>query len=169
MRKTKSLKIKDLTNRINSIEDHFLKNEKETMESLPEEIVIDDKIPELLQTSDQEMENNVAETQVNCIDCDFVTNSEHSLKDHKAEKHKLKLNCEVCDFKAQTKNVLEIHLVTCEIYKCGKCEYKSRRLSSVKTHILKQHGKGDHTLNHLKMDRTNPNEGCNTFHSLNNL
>ena len=77
--------------------------------------------------------------------------------------------CEICEFKAQTKKVLEIHLVTCEIYKCGKCEYKSRRLSSVKTHILKQHGKGDHTLNHLKMDRTKVNEVCNTVHSLNTL
>ena len=99
--------------------------------------------------------------------CSF--SSEHDLKDHKAEKHKLALICEICDFKAQTKKVLEIHLVTCKIYKCGKCEYKSRCLSSVKTHILKQHGKGDHTLNHLKMDRTKVNEVCNSIHSLNTL
>ena len=111
--------IEDLTIRINSLEEHFLNNKKVTIENVLEEIVIGDEIPESLQTSDQENESNEVETQVNCTDCDFVTSSEHGLKDHKAEKHKLALNCEICDFKAQTKKVLEIHLVTCKIYNCG--------------------------------------------------
>ena len=99
-----------------------------------------------------------------CKECEFTTTSKHELEVHKGEKHKIALLCEICDFKAQKKSILEIHLATCELYKCSKCEFKSRRLSQVKTHTNKLHGSGDHFLHHLKTDRNNIYEVCSTVH-----
>ena len=79
----------------------------------------------------------------------------HELEVHKGEKHKIALLCEIFDFKAQKKSILEINLATCELYKCSKCEFKSRRVSQVKKHTNKLHGSGDQFLHHLKTDRNN--------------
>ena len=88
----------------------------------------------------------------------------HELEVHKGEKHKIALLCEIFDFKAQKKSILEINLATCELYKCSKCEFKSRRVSQVKKHTNKLHGSGDHFLHHLKTDRNNIYEVCSTVH-----
>ena len=90
-----------------------------------------------------------------CKECEFTTTSKHELEVHKGEKHKIALLCEICEFKAQKKSILEINLATCELYKCSKCEFKSRRVSQVKTHTNKLHGSGNHFLHHLKTDRNN--------------
>ena len=63
--------------------------------------------------------------------CEFETTSKPELKVHQ-------LNCEICDFKAVTQSELEVHVVTCELYRCTKCDFKSKRLSQVKTHLRKK-------------------------------
>ena len=128
-----------------------------------------DESSELLETSDPEKEMTEAELEFKCTKCEYVTTSEKGLKVHTTKTHTCSLNCEICDFKAQTEKVLEIHLFTCELYRCSKCEFKSRRLSQTKAHMQKQHGTGDHFLNHLKMDRIKTNEVCNTIHFLKDL
>ena len=96
--------------------------------------------------------------------CEFKTTSDHWMEVHNEKEHSNSLTCEICDFKAQKKSVLEIHLVTCELYKCSKCEFKSRRLSQVKTHVRKKHESSDHSLHHLKMDRDDPTKVSDTVH-----
>ena len=101
--------------------------------------------------------------------CEYATTSDQELKVHTAEKHSVSLICEICDFKAVKKSIIEIHLVTCELYRCSKCDFKSRRLSQVKTYTKNLHGSGDHFLYHLKADRNNPNEVCRTVHHFDDI
>ena len=129
------------------------------------EKVVAEKIPEVLKTH----EADISEVEIKCTECEFVTTSENGIKVHKAKKHTRVLQCEICDFKAQTLNVLQIHIVTCELYKCSKCDHKSRRLSQVKAHIPKHHGAGDYFLTHLKMSRDNPDEVCESIHYLKDI
>ena len=49
----------------------------------------------------------------------------------------------MCDFHAQNQKIIDIHLATCEIYKCGQCDYKTRKLSQVEVHIKHKNGSGD--------------------------
>ena len=77
------------------------------------------------------------ELKVKCTMCEYATTSDEELKVHTAEKHSVSLICEICDFKAVNKSIIQIHLVTCELYRCSKCDFKSRRLSQVKTHTKK--------------------------------
>ena len=48
--------------------------------------------------------------------------------------------------------MLELHLVTCEVYECGKCFIRVKNLSEMKKHIKKEHEDGKY-LHHLKIDR----------------
>ena len=133
------------------------------------ENVFPQKIPETPKTPQSEAEYEEAEVEIKCIECEFATTLQQGIKVHKAKQHTSALPCKICDFKAQTQNMLQIHLVTCELYKCSKCDHKSRRLSQVKAHIPKQHGTGDYFLTHLKMSRDDPSEVCETVHYLKDL
>ena len=65
---------------------------------------------------------NIADTSDKCLERIFA--EQIAFKEtgfSSTEKPKLALNCEMCDFKAQTKHFLKFHLVTCEINKYGKC------------------------------------------------
>ena len=155
--------IEDLTIRIIKLEERI-----ETKEILSENI-LPEKIPETPKTSESEIDITEAEVIIKCTECDFGTTSQHGIKVHKAKQHASAMPCKICDFKAQTQNMLQIHIVTCELYKCCKCDYKSRRLSQVKAHIPKHHGPGDYFLTHLKMSRDDPSEVCEAVHYLKDL
>ena len=161
--------IEDLTIKVKELEERTLKMEMVSVQMLDEKTDVIDERSEMIETVDPENQIIETESEFKCEKCDFVTSSEHGLKVHLTKKHTSSMNCQICDFKAQTQKVLEIHIVTCEIYKCSKCEFKSRRLSQTKAHMLKQHGAGENFLNHLKMDRNKPNEVCNTVPFLDSL
>ena len=125
---------------------------------------IDEKHSESLNSLDTETENIVK-----CEKCDFETISEHELKVHQEVNHSNSSYCEICNFKAQTKSDLEVHVFTCELYRCSKCEFKSRRLSQIKNHLRKEHGSVEQNFHHLKMDRNEQNKVCDTVHSLEDI
>ena len=96
-----------------------------------------------------------------CVDCDFVGASEQTMDVHYGKKHSDSFECGICDYKAESYEQLEIHLFTCEIFKCRYCEFSEKNLSEFKRHTVKEHSPGQfHTLFHYKMDRTNQNEVC---------
>ena len=120
-------------------------------------------------SSSEDEEDTTDKEVVKCKKCEFETTSEHGLKVHQEISHSTLLYCKICDLKAETQSELEVHVVTCELYRCSKCDFKSNRLSQVKTHLRTKHGSGDHTLQHLKMDRKDPNKVCDTVHSLEDI
>ena len=74
------------------------------------------------------------------------------------KEHTNNFECGICNYKSQSKEDLEVHLFTCEIYKCDKC------ISKIKKHKEKQHGiSANNNLHHVKMDRNNLIEVCDFF------
>ena len=63
--------------------------------------------------------------------------------------------CGLCNFKTDTLEKLELHLVSCEVYECETCEERTKLLKDMKTHIEIEHG-GLKKLYHIKMDRNDP-------------
>ena len=120
-------------------------------------------------TSSEDEEDTTDKEIFKCEKCEFETKSAHLLKVHQENNHSTLLCCKICDLNAETKSELEVHVVTCELYRCSKCDFKSNRLSQVKTHLRNKHGSGDHTLHHLKMDRNDPSKVCDTIHSLEDI
>ena len=62
--------------------------------------------------------------------------------------------CSLCEYRPESLENLELHLVTCEIYECNECFIRVKHLSEIKEHIQTEHDKGKY-LNHLKLDRKN--------------
>ena len=60
--------------------------------------------------------------------------------------------CTVCKLKHKSKEELDIHLLTCEIYVCSLCSYTHKRLSELKSHCKTKHTRNT-IIKHCKMDR----------------
>ena len=61
--------------------------------------------------------------------------------------------CNVCEIRLGNHEELNMHLLTCEIYKCFICDYKNKRLSELKTHIKSKHGDKKVSIQHFKMNK----------------
>ena len=53
------------------------------------------------------------------------------------------ISCGLCEHEAKDNEDLEIHLSTCEYYKCEKCSEKIWKFTSIKDHFLSKHGNSD--------------------------
>ena len=93
-----------------------------------------------------------------CQECEFSSNNRYSMHIHHGKKHSQTLHCGLCDFDSKTLENLDIHLFTCEIFKCMGCQLKEKTLSNIKKHIKECHPKGSEFFNHQKMDRVKINE-----------
>ena len=62
---------------------------------------------------------------------------------HAAKLHGDKFECRLCEHKAKDNDDLEIHLSTCEFYKCEECSEKICQFTSIKEHFLSKHGNSD--------------------------
>ena len=60
--------------------------------------------------------------------------------------------CGLCEVKVENFEKLEIHLTTCEVYKCGICFERIKILSDIKKHVKEEH-KDANYLHHIKLDR----------------
>ena len=61
------------------------------------------------------------------------------------------------EYRPESLEMLELHLVTCEMYECNDCYIRVKHLSEIKEHLQKEHEQGKY-LNHLKMDRNDANK-----------
>lgn len=116
--------------------------------------------------NDKEMKSHLVthsykKVEFKCVDCDFVGASDKTMEVHHGKHHSDVFECGICDYKAETLENLEIHLVTCEMFDCLYCDFTVKSLSEFKKHTTKEHNPGKyHALHHYKMDRTNQNEVC---------
>ena len=76
----------------------------------------------------------------------------HEKATHIREMHTFE--CNVCEFRSNNKEELDIHILTCEMYFCSLCGYKHKRLSEMKTHCKTKHTRNT-IIKHCKMDRNN--------------
>ena len=92
----------------------------------------------------------------NCEDCDFKSKTIETMEVHVGKCRTENFECGLCEYTGDTLEKLETHLVSCEIYECEECQFRSRFLKELKAHVEKDHGKVTN-IYHLKMDRNDPN------------
>jgi len=61
-------------------------------------------------------------------------------------------DCGLCECRLDTLEMLELHLVTCEVYECCSCFIRVKNLSEMKKHFKTEHKDGKY-LRHLKIDQ----------------
>ena len=80
----------------------------------------------------------IKERKLVVIKCNFKSNSNETLTVHIGKHHKVAdiINCGLCENNFETRENLEIHLNTCEIYRCSKCKKKETTLPNMKDHVI---------------------------------
>ena len=82
-----------------------------------------------------------------CNQCDFDTQFEETLKDHREARHKEpeseKHDCKECSFKSKTSEILRKHIEDThskdELYECNSCDFKSKDKEAIPIHIKENH------------------------------
>ena len=79
---------------------------------------------------------------------------------HNGKQHSDKLECGLCDLEVGNFENLELHLTTCEMYQCYKCEkrYKANKIWDLKKHIVDEHNIKNGLIEHLKIARNDCSE-----------
>ena len=68
-----------------------------------------------------------------CVDCEFVGTNEETMEVHIGKTHADIFECGLCGYEVETLEKLDIHLFTCEVYICSKCDFLEKSLSEVKS------------------------------------
>ena len=63
---------------------------------------------------------------------------------HHRKFHNIDFECGICDYK-------EPHLTTCEANLCCECNFRGRFNSSIRTHVIKEHGQENIKIMHAKL------------------
>ena len=104
-----------------------------------------------------------------CEECDFCGTNDASMEMHIGKVHSEKIECGLCDSVFDDMNGLELHLCTCEIYKCQCCA-KFKTLAQIKTHIVENHEPYSMVrIKHQKLKRDNPEEVSSRTHWSNDI
>ena len=99
------------------------------------------------------------EAKFKCEECEFIGENEYTMDVHNGKLHSDKFECGICEINTKGLEELELHLFSCEIYKChkdGDCNTKFKTLSEIKAHITADHIYSG--FEHLKLDRNFVNE-----------
>ena len=102
-------------------------------------------------------ENNACK----CNECDFTGKNAWTLQSHNGKVHSKNFKCGLCDFPAKDLETLNLHLITCEIYECNKCEHVAKKISSIKKHMHISKDCNSSTIHHVKIDRNDNEEADN--------
>ena len=88
---------------------------------------------------------------------------------HNGKVHSQNFECGLCDFPAKDLETLNLHLITCEIYECNKCEHVVKKISSIKKHMHISKDCNSSTIHHVKIDRNDNEEADNKEYEQNEL
>ena len=77
--------------------------------------------------------------QYQCEHSDFIGGEEIDMEVHIAKLHGDKFECGLCEYEATDLENLEVHLTTCETYKCELCGEVILQFVDIKTHIMAKH------------------------------
>ena len=71
-----------------------------------------------------------------CTECDFVGENDLTMDVHVGKYHADDFECGVCENNLEG---LEVHLQTCEKFKCRLCEMMGKTLGELKKHTKERH------------------------------
>ena len=74
---------------------------------------------------------------------------------HAGKLHSEIIQCGLCDYKTKDLANLETHLSTCEIY---ECYFRVSHIGDIKTHMVEKHESENIKILHGKLDRHNEEE-----------
>ena len=94
-----------------------------------------------------------------CEECDFCGTNKMTMEVHLGKMHSENFECGLCDTVAKDLESLELHLFTCETFKCECCGEKFKILSNLKSHIENDHQAETFIrVQHAKLRRENKEE-----------
>ena len=91
-----------------------------------------------------------------CEDCEFTSKTIETMEVHVGKCRTENFECGLCEYTADTLEKLETHLINCEVYECEECQYRTRFIKDIKSHIDKEYG-APKKLYHIKMNRNDKN------------
>ena len=92
--------------------------------------------------------------QYQCTMCNFSEYNEIGIEVHVGREHGDNFECGLCEYIAEDLENLDLHLLTCEVYKCNKCGNILKNLQDLKQHFLTEHENEKHkTTTHMKQSR----------------
>ena len=91
-----------------------------------------------------------------CEHCKHAFKNSETLAVHIGKNHTDNFKCGLCERFFETKENLEVHLNTCEVYQCTKCKKKELTMSDSKEHIIKDHDSENYIMvDNFKLSREN--------------
>ena len=95
------------------------------------------------------------EVNFKCTECEFFCEKDLEIKVHIGNKHSEQFECGLCDSVNKDLESLNLHLTTCERYKCTCCDKFFANLTEVRSHIENKHLKDTKylTIMHIKQTR----------------
>ena len=94
-----------------------------------------------------------------CEKCFFLCNSKESLDIHNGKEHTDNFECGLCENTFGTRENLDIHLNTCEIFRCTKCKKKETTLKNIENHVIDIHDSKSYLMiDNFKISRENVEE-----------
>ena len=107
--------------------------------------------------------------QFKCELCEFIGGDDLEMEVHAARMHGIKFECGLCDYEAEDLEKLDIHLKTCEYYRCEICKEKIWQFTNIKTHFKKKHDlskRYDYPgVTHVKPSRENKDVYDQKYHT----
>ena len=92
--------------------------------------------------------------QYQCNMCNFSEYNEIGIEVHVGREHGENFECGLCEYIAEDLEVLDVHLQSCEIYKCSNCGSVLKNLQELKQHFLDLHGNDKkRKATHMKQSR----------------
>ena len=89
---------------------------------------------------------------------------------HVGREHGENFECGLCEYIAEDLESLDVHLQTCEIYKCHKCENVFINLKDLKQHYPTEHtDEKENFATHMKQSREDKNSYDSRCYSLEEL
>ena len=76
-----------------------------------------------------------------CEECNFWGPSDETMTVHYKKTHAEKFTCSLCNFETNEAENLEMHLFTCETFKCNRRDKTFKSLPEIKVHINDEYKK----------------------------
>ena len=99
-------------------------------------------------------EQTYKNAKIKCEECDFIGQNEITMEVHYGKFHSKNFDCGICDNEAKSLANLQMHLFTCEMFKCSVCEkkVKGKHSKPIKPHVITVHNDSC-GIEHLKINR----------------